>query len=274
LTVEVAMTKTSPTILLVDDDERFLELLEKRCLRMGFSAVTAVTGQEGIDAAKKQEFTIAVVDHRLPDMDGLVTITKLKEIHPDLKTVLLTGHGDEKLEKATKSLNSAYFDKSEMGRFWSFLEDLPLKRLRVLLVDDDERFLRTLESRVRLSGYDPLTAGDAATAIRIAESREIHVAVIDQRLPDEDGLVLITKLRALKPEIETILLTAFGSEKLREATKALNSAYSDKGEMKGFWGAFRRILRRLELTMAAAGLAAGGDPEDALRIEHADREEE
>jgi len=239
---------------------------------MGFEPVTATCGKEAIAALEHAKFSIAVVDHRLPDMDGLVTITRLKEIEPTLRTVLLTGHGDEKLEKATNSLSSTYFDKSEMQRFWSFLADQPFPRLRVLLVDDDDRFLKTLESRVRLSGYEPLTAGDASTALEIAATRKLHLAVVDQRLPDEEGLVLITRLKQVQPEIETILLTAFGSEKLSEATRALNSAYSDKAEMRGFWGIFRRVLRRLELTMAAAALATGGDPEDAVRMDRADED--
>lgn len=261
-------------ILLVDDDEKFLRVLEERCRRMGFEPSGATTAKEALDMARGEEFPIAVVDLRLPDLDGLVAITKLKEILPDVRTVLLTGHGDEKLKEATRSLSSAYFDKSEMKSFWRFLENLPFQRLGVLVVDDDEGFLKSLSGRIRLQGYDPLTAGDGATALETAKTRTIHLAVVDHQLPDMDGLVVITELKRIQPGIETILLTAFGSEKLREATRALNAAYSDKGEMKGFWGVFRRLLRRLELTMAAAGLATGGDPDDALRLERADEEDE
>jgi YesN/AraC family two-component response regulator len=51
----------------------------------------------------------------MPDMNGLVTITKLKEIKPGLKTVLLTGHGNEKVKQATESLNTLYFEKKRWG---------------------------------------------------------------------------------------------------------------------------------------------------------------
>ena len=57
-------------------------------------------------------------------MDGLVTITKLKEIKPNLKTILLTGHGSEKVKQATESLHSLYFQKDQMGDFWSFVKGL------------------------------------------------------------------------------------------------------------------------------------------------------
>ena len=85
-----------------------------------------------------------------------------------------------------------------------------------------------------------------------------------------DGLVAITKLKEIHPGIETILLTAYGSDKLREATEALNSAYFDKQDMGSFWGFVRGVLRKLESTMAAAGMATGGDLDDAIRIDSND----
>ena len=61
--------------------------------------------------------------------DGLETITRLKEIHPDIKTVLLTGFGDEKVREAAKALDTAYFEKDDMGSFWDFIK-LPVKKKR------------------------------------------------------------------------------------------------------------------------------------------------
>jgi DNA-binding NtrC family response regulator len=60
----------------------------------------------------------------MPDMDGLVTITGLKEIQPDLRTVLLTGYGNEKIRQATQALDAAYFAKDEMQGFWNFINRL------------------------------------------------------------------------------------------------------------------------------------------------------
>ena len=55
-------------------------------------------------------------------MDGLVTITKLKEIYSDLRSVLLTGHGNEKIKQATEALKADYFEKDRMEAFWSFIK--------------------------------------------------------------------------------------------------------------------------------------------------------
>jgi 7,8-dihydropterin-6-yl-methyl-4-(beta-D-ribofuranosyl)aminobenzene 5'-phosphate synthase len=74
-------------------------------------------------------------------------------------------------------------------------------------VDDDETFLGTLAERIRLRGYEPLTATTVGEAIDVAKANMIHVAVVDQRLPDMDGLVAITKLKEIHPGIEAILLS-------------------------------------------------------------------
>jgi hypothetical protein len=64
-----------------------------------------------------------------------------------------------------------------------------------------------------------------------------------------------------------MLLTGHEDEKLMAATKALNSTYFEKEDMGSFWGFFRKILKNLETSMAAAGMAEDGDQEDAIRIE-------
>ena len=256
-------------ILLVDDDERFLAALAERAKLKGYRTFTASNGQSALEVAKEHKIHVAVVDQKMPDMDGLVTITKLKAIHPDVKTILLTAYGDEKLKEATEALSSSYFDKGDMGRFWEFLANIPLtkQKIKILLVDDDEKFLKTLAARIRLKGYEPLSATRAAQAIEIAKLNRIHVAVVDQKMPDMDGLVTITKLKEIHPDIKTILLTAYGDAKLKEATEALSSSYFDKEDMGRFWGFVRKVLTNLEDGMAAAGMATGGDLEDAVKIE-------
>lgn len=115
------------TILLVDDEQSFLDSISERLKIKGFDVLTASSGEGAIEAAKKSKVDAAIVDLKMPGMDGLACISKLKEIHPKLKTVLLTAYGNEKVKEATEGMESVYFEKGEMGSFWSFIKSLPHK---------------------------------------------------------------------------------------------------------------------------------------------------
>lgn len=118
------MALISKQVLLVDDEEKLLVSISQRLKLMGFSPHTATNGKAAMGIASQHPIELAIVDLQMPDMDGLVTITKLKEIRPNLKTILLTGHGNEKIKQITESLHTSYFEKDEMGDFWSFIKKL------------------------------------------------------------------------------------------------------------------------------------------------------
>ena len=117
--------------------------------------------------------------------------------------------------------------------------------IQILLVDDNPRFLNALADRIRLQGHAPLTALDGKQALDILQTKTVHLAIIDQQLPDMDGLDLIAKVKEIDSTIPSSLLTGHGDAKLKEATEALASFYFEKEDMGSFWGFFRKILRSL-----------------------------
>ncbi len=116
------MSANKKYILLVDDEERLLNSMAQRISLLGFEAIKASSGIKALDIAKKTRIDLAIVDLKMPDMDGLVTITKLKEIAPDLRTVLLTGYGSEKTKQATEALGAMYFEKDAMAGLWDVIK--------------------------------------------------------------------------------------------------------------------------------------------------------
>jgi len=120
------MANTTPKILLVDDEQKFLNSIAQRLKLLGFDSIKAANGREALAIAKNSHIDLAIVDLKMPDMDGLVTITKLKEIRPGMRSVLLTGYGNEKIRQATEALDSAYFAKDDMQEFWNFFKKLNL----------------------------------------------------------------------------------------------------------------------------------------------------
>ena len=258
------MEEKQLNILLVDDEKKFLHTLSERVSYKGFTPFTAGSGEDALEIARKNKIDAAVVDLKMPGMNGLETISKLKEINPEIRTVLLTGFGDEKVREAANALDTAYFEKEQMGYFWEFLKGVGRKKkFNVLLVDDEKKFLDAISDRVRLKGFEPILATSGKEALEKAHEHKIHAAVVDLKMPDMDGLVTIEKLKELYPKIHTVLLTGFGDEKVKEAAEGLDSEYFEKDQMGSFWYFMKNLRENLENSMAAMGMATGGDLEDA-----------
>jgi len=80
-------------ILLVDDEKTLLEYLSKRLLRQGFTVKATFSGEEAVEVAKEEHYDVAVVDLKMPGMDGVEVQKRLREIQPFIQCIVLTGHG-------------------------------------------------------------------------------------------------------------------------------------------------------------------------------------
>lgn len=87
------MTTNEIRVLLVDDEEELIEYLSKRLLREGFTVRAVTSGPRAVAAVDVEDFDVAVVDLRMPGMDGIEVQHQLRQRRPFLQTVVLTGHG-------------------------------------------------------------------------------------------------------------------------------------------------------------------------------------
>ncbi|MCG8567164.1 MAG: response regulator [Desulfobacterales bacterium] len=88
-------------LLFIDDEQTFLKYLAKRLILDGFTVTTTFSGEEGVAAATKEDFDVAVVDLQMPGIDGIEVQKRLKELHPTLPCIVLTGHAS--VENALES---------------------------------------------------------------------------------------------------------------------------------------------------------------------------
>jgi len=80
-------------LLVVDDEKRFLETITKLLEPRGFDITPVSSGKEAIEAARQEEFEIALVDLKMPGMHGERVLETLKKEHEFLEVIVLTGHG-------------------------------------------------------------------------------------------------------------------------------------------------------------------------------------
>lgn len=124
-------------LLIVDDEKEFLKALGERLEIRDFEVFTVPSGKAALELCRKEKFDLALVDLKMPGMDGKELLTRLKEEHNHLEVIILTGHG---------SLGSAV-ECAKLGAFSYLPKPYQIEELlRVLSEAYSERMRKKFES--------------------------------------------------------------------------------------------------------------------------------
>jgi DNA-binding NtrC family response regulator len=142
-------------LLAVDDEERFLKTLSDRLILRGFDVTAATSGDEALRVATAQDFDLALVDLRMPGMGGARLLELLKERHPFIEVVILTGHGSiDSAVECTRLGSYGYLQKPcETEELLEVLKEAYLRRVKRRLELDAQKIERML---ARATGESPL----------------------------------------------------------------------------------------------------------------------
>jgi DNA-binding NtrC family response regulator len=95
-------------VLLVDDELEFLETLVKRLTKRGLNISTAKSGEDALKIIGGKGIDVAVLDVRMPGMDGIQTLREIKKTDPLMEVIMLTGHAS--VEVAIEGMELGAFD--------------------------------------------------------------------------------------------------------------------------------------------------------------------
>ena len=100
-----------------------------------------------------------------------------------------------------------------------------MKKMKMMLVDDEERFLSTTKKLLERKGYDVVTASSGAEALEKIRGQNIHVVILDVKMPGMDGNATLKEIKRQFPLIEVIMLT--GHATIESAVNGLKSGAID-----------------------------------------------
>ncbi len=95
-------------LLLVDDEESYVDVLSNRMALRGVDVSKAYSGSEAIQILRRNDFDVAVLDLKMEDMDGIEVLKIFKKMDPDLMVIMLTGHGSA--QAASEGIALGAFD--------------------------------------------------------------------------------------------------------------------------------------------------------------------
>lgn len=135
-------------VLLVDDEEEFTFTLSKRLEARNLKVKTVNRGEDAVEMADEQEFDAVILDLSMPGMDGLETLQKIKENHPDVEIIMLTGYASvESSDKAMKIGAEDFLEKPVDIRYLlNKIEEAHKKRVVVLQKPSKEEIKNILKS--------------------------------------------------------------------------------------------------------------------------------
>ena len=138
------------SILIVDDNEGILETLSAILEERGYSTDTAKNGREAIEKSKTNFYNLALLDIRLPDIEGTKLLTKMKETRPKMVKIMITGYAS--LENAVEALNlgaDAYVMKPVDPENLLMVINEKLKTQREAEKMNEEKVTEWIETRAR-----------------------------------------------------------------------------------------------------------------------------
>jgi len=142
-------------LLIVDDETRFLNAIASRLRKRDFDVRTATNGPDAIELSRKEKFDIALLDLKMPGMDGGEVLKVLKDEHQFLEAIILTGHGSlESAVELTKLGAFSYLPKPyELDMLIEVLKEAYEARLKKKFAADEARMAKIGEMA---AGESPL----------------------------------------------------------------------------------------------------------------------
>ncbi|MBI4477082.1 MAG: response regulator, partial [Acidobacteria bacterium] len=88
---DIVVTSSSPVLLVVDDDRNVLDIVGRFARRAGFDVVTCADGREAVHELHRRPADLAMVDLRMPEVNGLDVLRAIRETAPTCEVILMTG---------------------------------------------------------------------------------------------------------------------------------------------------------------------------------------
>jgi DNA-binding NtrC family response regulator len=207
------MSQRPPAVLVVDDEDDACRNLADIFADLGYRVDTATDGPAALEKVRASRYDVAVLDLRMPGMDGLTVYQEIRRLRPETVAVMATAYPTHPRAEASAGAGvwKVVSKPVDLGHLLGLLDEA-LKQPLVLVVDDDPDLCATLWDLLRDRDYRVGVAHDASAAAAYLQEEGFKVILIDMRLPDADGTTVFKAVRQANPDARTVLITGHRAE--------------------------------------------------------------
>lgn len=211
------------SILVVDDDLDIVCNAIDILTDMGFHADSAVNGHAALQRARAKHYDVALLDLKLPDMDGVELYRQLKSLQPSLVAIMLTAYSgiDAVVQAKDAGVWRVLRKPVDFESLLTLINDA-LHQPLLLVVDDDTDFCSNLWQLLRDQDYRVDLAHDEAKAREKIATRPYETVILDMKLGDKSGEEVFASFESSSPRPQTLLVTGCRSSTNDRVEELLN----------------------------------------------------
>jgi two-component system response regulator HydG len=207
------MKSATHSILVVDDDLDTCRNLSDILTDLGYAVQTANDGPSALALVRQNSFDVALLDFKMPGMDGLTLYREIKRLSPSTVAMMLTAYvsGASSEDARQAGMWKVIPKPVDLALVLPLVEEAASQPL-ILLVDDDHDLCASLWDLFRDRGYRVSLAHTASAACEQLVRQKPNVVLLDLKLPDGSGKEVFAVLRRDNPEARTMIITGHRPE--------------------------------------------------------------
>jgi CheY-like chemotaxis protein len=217
------MNPKTASILVVDDEEDTCRNLSDILTDLGYQVDVAHDGPSALELVRRKPYDLALLDLKMPGMDGLTLYREIKKLRADTVALVVTAYASSAIAEAALTAGAWQVlpKPVDLPRLMGLVDEA-LSQPLVMVVDDDPELCASLWDLLRERGYRVGLAHDETEAAQRLQDRSFKAVMIDMKLPRGDGTSVFRLVRETNPQARTIVITGFRSEMDRLVQQVLN----------------------------------------------------
>lgn len=193
--------------LVVDDDPFMAKTLAEILALKGWEVTTAFDGRAAVKAALDNGFDVVLMDIKMPGLDGVAALKAMKAAKPNLNVVLMTAFAAPEVvsEAEREGVLRVMSKPLNIPSLLEVLGESLTQRRRVLVVDTDAAFLRTLAEVLQLRGFETILATSLDHATQLMHARQPGAVLLHMHLGNTRASDAVRAVHEASPAVALVL---------------------------------------------------------------------
>lgn len=191
------------SILIIEDDIQFANILKKESKKYGFKIIVASTGSQGLYFADTYSPSAIILDVKLPDADGMMILDELKKNlstrHIPIHMMSAADFKKDAFANGAIGFTAKPVTDIQLNEAFKNIEGFIRKKVKeLIIVEDNDNLRKSIKLLLSNKGINITGVANGKEAQRLLKSKKFDCVILDIGLPDISGLELLKKLRADK----------------------------------------------------------------------------